>query len=173
MVRVTGNRYSSDSTQKGQKEKTMKEIRRLEVRISGYQEKIQELEAERRKQEQNYESLRVFKGNVEISHGEFHDINNWRRNTLAELQTVEANSITAQRYHDGMNYILNGIASQIIGCVYPALLFEISVKMQKYINGINDCDVEISRYRNLIENAEAELEEAKKEENNRRNGGKR
>lgn len=151
----------------------MKQIRQLEVKINGYREKIRELEAEIRRLEQHHESLRLFKGNVETSHGEFHDINNWRKNMLAGIQTVEANSITAQRYHAGMEHVLNGIASRIITYVYPALLFEISVRMQKYSNDISDCEAEISRYRNLIRNAEEELREAQKEEQNRRNGGDR
>lgn len=151
----------------------MKEIRQLEVKISGYQEKIQELESEIRKQEQNYETLRLFKGKVETSHGEFYDINNWRKNALAGVQAVETNSITAQRYHAGMNDILNGIASRIIERVYPALLFEISVKMQGYINVIEERENEISRYRNLIGNLEEELWEARREERNRQNGRNR
>ena len=151
----------------------MKQVHQLEIKINGYQEKIRELEAEIKRLEQNHESLRLFKGNVETSHGEFHDINSWRKNILAGVQSVEANSVTAQRYHAGMEHVLNGIASRIVTCVYPALLFEILVRMQKYINDITDCEAEIGRYWNLIGNAEEELQEAKKEEKNRRNGGDR
>ena len=151
----------------------MKQVHQLEIKINGYQEKIRELEAEITRLEQKHESLRLFKGNVETSQGEFHDIHNGWKNILAGVQPVEANSVTAQRYHAGMEHVLNGIASRIVTCVYPALLFEILVRMQKYINDITDCEAEIGRYWNLIGNAEEELQEAKKEEKNRRNGGDR
>ena len=147
----------------------MRKVRQLEVKISQYQENIQELEAEIRKHEQNYESLRMFKGTVEISQGEFNDITNQRKNILEELEVIEMHSITTQRYSNGMNHVLNGIGAKIVGGVYPALLFEISCKMQSYINSITDCEMEISRYRNTIGSLEADLQEAKKEEQSGRN----
>lgn len=108
----------------------MSKISRLENEISGYRSKIQELESEIRKNEQNYDSLQVFKGKVEASHEEFENVNGAKKNSLNDLEEIKKNSVIAQRYQAGMNHVLNGIGSKMVAVAYLGILFQISAKCE-------------------------------------------
>ncbi|WP_075718596.1 hypothetical protein [Roseburia sp. 499] len=146
----------------------MSRIKQLETEIRGYKNKIQELQSEIKKNEQNYESLRIFKGNVEKSYEEFNNVNNAKKSQLTDIEMVKKNSITAQRYYDGMNNILNGIGTKTVVGAYLGLLFMISGKMQSYMNNINCCETKIKSYNGTIAGLDIALQDAK---NNEKQGG--
>lgn len=151
----------------------MSKISRLENEISGYRSKIQELESEIRKNEQNYDSLQVFKGKVEASHEEFENVNGAKKNSLNDLEEIKKNSVIVQRYQAGMSHVLNGIGSKMVAVAYLGILFQISAKMREYINNIQHCEEEIRKYRNSITNLNIEIQDARNEERQRQRGGNR
>lgn len=149
----------------------MSKIKQLEAEIKGYKNQIQELQSEIKKNEQNYESLRIFKGNVEKSYEEFNNVNNAKKSQLTDIEMVKKNSIAAQRYCDGMNNILNGIGARTVVGAYSGLLFLISGKMQSYINNINRCEMEIKSYNGTIASLDIALQDEKNKGKNEIQGG--
>lgn len=145
----------------------MSKVSRLKNEISGYRKKIQELESEIRKNEQNYDSLQVFKGKVETSQDEFENVNSSKKNSLNDLEAIKGNSVIVQRYKAGMNHILSGTGSKMVAVVYQGILFQIASKMREYINNIDYCEDEIRRYRKCIVNLNVELQDARNEEKQR------
>lgn len=114
--------------------------------------------------ERAHESLSNFKTTVSQAQENFHAINSNKSSILSEVANVKQNSITAQKYHSGMQNIFSGIGSKIIGVVYTALLGSISIKLRSYANYVNNYEDDIALYDRKIAEIDRQIESARKAE---------
>ena len=143
----------------------------MELQVRSYQQKITNAEAQTKKCERNYESLRAFKGIVERSQEDFNSVNSKKQSILAEVDAVKKNSLTAQRYSAGMSKVLNGIGSKIVAIAYAGFLYIIKNKLNSYVSAVSSYENQIAGYNKIITNLNKQIEAEKSEELAKAEGG--
>lgn len=136
----------------------------LESQKNSYSSNVGTLEAKLKQLKESYESLRVFKGVVERSGSDFNSANREYRKILTELDVVQKNSITVQRYQEGMNGIFNGVGNKIVLIAYAGLLSKISKKMNEYGESIKQCEEEISKNQKIISELDIKIQDEKRKQ---------
>ena len=143
----------------------------LKSKRKKYVNKITNAQQQIAKCEEAYETLIAFKTVVSRSQEDFFTINSSKENILVLVENVKKNSITAQRYHDGMKKIFTGVGSKIVGAVYTVLLSLISAKLKSYLNSVNDYEDDISSYEKKIATIDKQIKAAEKAEKLALEGG--
>lgn len=136
----------------------------LQNRRQTYVNKIANARNQITRCERAHDTLSAFKTTVTRSQEDFHSINSNKTNVLSGVESVKRNSITAQRYHTGMQNIFSGIGSRIIGVVYTVLLGSISVKLRSYTNSVIEYENDIADYERRIAEIDRQIEAARQAE---------
>lgn len=130
-----------------------------ENRIAANQEKI-------KKYERAYETLSEFKRIAQQSQEDFHMINSDKKSVLSDVWMLKKNSITAQRYYDGIEKEFSGIGTKLVGGVYEVLLFSASSKLKEYLNILDSCESDIETCQKKISDIDKKIADLQRAQEN-------
>ena len=135
----------------------------LEAQRAAYVAKKIAADKKLKKLEDAYDSLLRFKRDVSRSQDEFASLKNSKNNILSIVEQASQNCKTAKRYHTGMQNILEGIGTKVVGATYRALLVAIQLKQHKTMEDIDEQEASISRYERKINELDVKIAEARQQ----------
>ena len=121
---------------------------------------IEQLEKQRTKCEEAYDSLVRFQQDVSGSEGEMRSAISSREQYLAALTQAEVHCVPIQKYHSGMNDVLGGLGSRTVLRVFTWMNKHVESEKKGYMNKISEIDKEIRRKRARQEELLLEIHQA-------------
>ena len=119
--------------------------------------KISDIQGKIRKVENDYDSLLLFKRQVQKSQDEVEALNTAKKGILKDVARVKTNSKVAQGYYNGMKDMLSGIGTKMIPLAFIALLASIDLQLRSYQQKVADYEDDIDKYERKINDLDKKI----------------
>lgn len=126
-----------------------------------YKQQLDRLNWKVKNIERSYNTLRVFNTTVDGSFQDFNGVISSKKSVLSEVNNIKKNSLIAQRYSEGIGNTCNSIGTKIVATAFKGFLFQLKVKLNSYINNLNDLNSQIEMYKRWINDLELKIEQKK------------
>ena len=129
----------------------------LENKKAEYQRKLTAVRNSLQSNESAYDSLIEFKGKVQRSQESFYTISTREAELLATIRPYYDYNKCVKSFSDTITRFLDGIGTRVVNFAYSALVRMTAAQITSIFNKIEDLNDEILRYRNAIEDIDAEI----------------
>lgn len=129
----------------------------LENKKADYERRLTSARNSLQSNEAAYESLVEFKGKVQRSQESFYTISTREAELLASIRPYYDCNKCVKSFTDTITRFLDGIGTRIVNFAYSALIRMASAQVTTTFNKIEDLNDEILRYRDAIDDIDAEI----------------
>lgn len=122
-----------------------------------YDQKISNAEAKIRNLENDYDSLVLFKHQVQKSQDEAGSLNSAKSGILDRVADVKANNLVAQKYYKSMKDILSSIGIKLMPMAFSAMVARIDAQLRSYQKKVAEYERDIDDYNRRIRDLDNQI----------------